>query len=107
MRRADDQRRTPRPLVWVVALWTAAGVVAQAHSAPCVYVLDGLTRVRPHDPPRPAASARIQAARNEFEPFQVAVWGGDQGLRQDGVAAQQAWVWKNFTGGQQCLFMDP
>ena len=29
------------------------------------------------------------------------------GLRQDGQAAQRAWVWKNFTRGNQCLFMDP
>jgi len=29
------------------------------------------------------------------------------GLRQDGVAAQRAWIWENFTRGNQCLFMDP
>ncbi len=29
------------------------------------------------------------------------------GLRADGVAAQRAWVWENFTRGNQCLFMDP
>jgi hypothetical protein len=29
------------------------------------------------------------------------------GLRKDGVAAQRAWVWENFTRGNQCLFMDP
>ena len=29
------------------------------------------------------------------------------GLKQDGVAAQRAWVWENFTRGHQCLFMDP
>jgi hypothetical protein len=29
------------------------------------------------------------------------------GLKQDGVAAQRAWVWENFTRGSQCLFMDP
>lgn len=29
------------------------------------------------------------------------------GLRQDGLAAQRAWVWQNFTRGNQCLFMDP
>jgi predicted amidohydrolase len=28
-------------------------------------------------------------------------------LKQDGIAAQRAWVWKNFTRGNQCLFMDP
>jgi hypothetical protein len=29
------------------------------------------------------------------------------GLKKDGVAAQRAWVWENFTRGNQCLFMDP
>jgi hypothetical protein len=29
------------------------------------------------------------------------------GLKKDGIAAQRAWVWKNFTRGSQCLFMDP
>jgi hypothetical protein len=29
------------------------------------------------------------------------------GLKADGPAAQRAWVWKNFTRGNQCLFMDP
>jgi hypothetical protein len=28
-------------------------------------------------------------------------------LKADGIAAQGAWVWKNFTSGNQCLFMDP
>ena len=28
-------------------------------------------------------------------------------LRADGIAAQRAWVWENFTEGNQCLFMDP
>lgn len=29
------------------------------------------------------------------------------GLKQDGIPAQRAWVWENFTRGNQCLFMDP
>jgi hypothetical protein len=29
------------------------------------------------------------------------------GLKADGLAAQCAWVWENFTRGAQCLFMDP
>jgi hypothetical protein len=29
------------------------------------------------------------------------------GLKADGLAAQRAWVWKNFVRGSQCLFMDP
>jgi hypothetical protein len=29
------------------------------------------------------------------------------GLKKDGIKAQRAWVWKNFTLGNQCLFMDP
>jgi hypothetical protein len=29
------------------------------------------------------------------------------GLKADGPAAQRAWVWENFSRGNQCLFMDP
>jgi hypothetical protein len=29
------------------------------------------------------------------------------GLKGDGLAAQLAWVWQNFTRGSQCQFMDP
>jgi len=29
------------------------------------------------------------------------------GLKADGLAAQRAWAWENFTRGSQCLFMDP
>jgi hypothetical protein len=29
------------------------------------------------------------------------------GLKADGLDAQRAWVWQNFTRGSQCLFMDP
>jgi hypothetical protein len=29
------------------------------------------------------------------------------GLKQAGPDAQRAWVWQNFTRGNQCLFMDP
>lgn len=29
------------------------------------------------------------------------------GLKADGITAQRAWVWVNFTLGNQCLFMDP
>jgi hypothetical protein len=29
------------------------------------------------------------------------------GLKKNGLAAQQAWVWKNFLRGNQTLFMDP
>jgi hypothetical protein len=29
------------------------------------------------------------------------------GLKSAGPDAQRAWVWKNFTRGSQCLFMDP
>jgi Glycoside hydrolase 123, catalytic domain/Glycoside hydrolase 123 N-terminal domain len=47
-----------------------------------VYVVNGLTRVRPTDAPPDAAVtiAAIQAARNEYEPFQVVVRAGAGGL---------------------------
>jgi hypothetical protein len=28
-------------------------------------------------------------------------------LKENGLSAQRAWVWENFTRGSQCLFMDP
>jgi hypothetical protein len=46
-----------------------------------VYTVDGLTRVRPHDAPRAAPSVHIKAARNEYEPFQVVVRAGEEGLQ--------------------------
>jgi hypothetical protein len=45
-----------------------------------VYAVDGLARVRPLEQPHVAASIAISAARNEYEPFQVIVHAGSNGL---------------------------
>jgi hypothetical protein len=45
-----------------------------------VYATDGLTRVRPDDPPLDSARLEISAARNEYEPFQVIVRAGSARL---------------------------
>src|SRR5258707_13769739 len=46
-----------------------------------VFVADSLSRVRPRDVPGKAVEAKIKAARNEAEAFQVVVRAGDAGLR--------------------------
>jgi hypothetical protein len=57
---------------------------ALAQPAMRVSAVDGLTRVRPHDAPPPASVVAIQAARNEYEAFQVVVRAAGAGL--SGVA---------------------
>ena len=50
-------------------------------SLPIVFVVDSLTRIRPKDGPGPVREARIKAARNEYESFQVVVHAGEGGLK--------------------------
>ena len=42
-----------------------------------VFVADPLVRVRPKDPPRPAKEARLKAALNEVESFQIVIRAGE------------------------------
>src|SRR5882672_10991741 len=58
---------------------------APARAGMTVYMTDGLARVRPDDPPVVAPSILIRAARNEYEPFQVIIHAGPEGLT--GVSA--------------------
>src|SRR4051812_35300107 len=51
-----------------------------------VWVIDPLTRVRPKDAPGTATEAKIKAARNEYEAFQVVVRAGAGGLKGVTVA---------------------
>jgi hypothetical protein len=51
-----------------------------------VWVTDPLTRVRPKDAPGTATEAKIKAARNEYEAFQVVVRAGEGGLKGVTVA---------------------
>ncbi len=49
------------------------------------YVVDEFARVRPDDAPRPARRVHLQAARNEYAPFQIVIRAGAAGL--EGVTA--------------------
>src|SRR5262245_43008376 len=51
-----------------------------------VFVVDPLVRVRPKDPPRPEKEARIKAARNEVESFQIVIRAVEAPLKE--VAAE-------------------
>jgi hypothetical protein len=53
---------------------------ASASAAPRVSVVDPVTKVRPNADPGGAATARLTAARNEFESFQVVVGAPDASL---------------------------
>lgn len=64
---------------FLFALLLAAGF-SSAHAEMTVYATDGLARVRPGDPAQTAASIAVQAARNEYEPFQVIVHAGSTPL---------------------------
>ncbi len=67
-------------------------ICLQAHALaapPRVGVASGLVKLRPGDSPPPAASASLDAARNEFEPFQVWLHGGDTGLSGVTVSASE------------------
>jgi len=70
---------------WLIPGLLALSSCTSAHAAMTVYATDGLTRVRPDDPPVIAASILIRAARNEYEPFQVILRAGDDALT--GVSA--------------------
>src|SRR5258708_1438630 len=52
-----------------------------APAAMTVYIADALARVRPHDAPLPPLAVSIEAARNEYEPFQIIVRAGGNGLK--------------------------
>lgn len=51
-------------------------------SPPTVFVVDALSRVRPKDAPGTLKEARIKAARNEAEAFQVVVRAGEGGIKE-------------------------
>ncbi len=52
-----------------------------APAAMNVYIVDALSRVRPHGPAREEKSVSLKAARNEFEPFQFVVRADGAGLK--------------------------
>jgi len=54
------------------------------------WVVDPLTRVRPKDPPRTSAvEARVKAARNEAEAFQIVVRAGSKGIKAGTLEASE------------------
>jgi len=63
-----------------LALLLVALPQAKPAGPPTVFVVDSLTRVRPKDAPGPMKEARIHAARNEYESFQVVVGSPEGGL---------------------------
>jgi len=72
----------------IISLWTAVVMIMTSNlsasplkSPMRVYTVDSLTRVRPDDAPLAAQPVIIKAARNEFEPFQVVVHAGGEGLK--------------------------
>src|SRR5258708_664269 len=71
--------------------WLALLAALLLHPAPSmtVFVADSLTRIRPKDPARAAAEARLKSARNETEAFQVVVRSGEKGLKGVTVDASE------------------
>lgn len=68
-------------------LWHPFPAGGQAGAAPVtVFVVGSLIRIRPRDPARPGSEARIKAARNESEAFQIIVRAGEKALK--GVTAE-------------------
>src|SRR5262245_47493734 len=58
-----------------------AAVQGAALDAPVVGVVDALTKIRPSFAVPATTTAAIEAARNEFEPFQIAIRGGAAGVK--------------------------
>ncbi len=64
-----------------VAATAIALLSALPASAASVWATHGTEKIRPGTAPRAAAAVHISAARNEFEPFQIAVVGPASGVR--------------------------
>lgn len=52
-----------------------------AGNIPTVYFVDNLRRILPDEKPQRTSSIELFAAKNEYEPFQIVIYGGDNGLR--------------------------
>jgi hypothetical protein len=65
------------------ALMLVAGAPAPARSAPAakVWAASAMEKIRPSEPARATSVARIAAARNEFEAFQVVITGSARNVR--------------------------
>jgi hypothetical protein len=81
-------RRRPGALAVAAALALALPqAFAAERSEPAVWTTHALVKVRPFDPPAGPEPVRLQAARNEFEAFQLVVQAGDAPLRRVDVEA--------------------
>ncbi|MGC4115383.1 MAG: DUF4091 domain-containing protein [Myxococcales bacterium] len=58
----------------------SAALALALGAQPSVYVQHATAKIRPADPPGSTTSAVLEAARNEFEAFQVAVYAGTSAL---------------------------
>ena len=68
----------------MITRWTATLALALLFPAAApmtVWIVDPLTRVRPKDAPGAASEAKIKAARNEDEAFQIVIRAGEGGLK--------------------------
>jgi hypothetical protein len=75
---------------------TVVPVLVRAETGMVVFAVDGMTRVRPHDPARTNLAIAIKAARNEYEPFQIVVRAGTNQLK--GVTVEMT-DFRSKTGG--------
>ena len=60
---------------------------APAQAALSAFPVDGLARVRRYDTVFSNTTASIKAARNEYEPFQIVVRAGGEGLKSVNLEA--------------------
>ncbi len=74
-----------RQFISILSVALLLSPAAQAQSPVQVGVVDAALKVRPKESPASSSSAALTAARNEFEPFQIVVQGGQAGL--SGVTA--------------------
>src|SRR2546423_10042707 len=73
--------------ILIVASLMVLTCCAPAQAALSVFPADGLARVRRHDTVFSTTPASIKAARNEYEPFQIVVRAGGEGLKGVNVEA--------------------
>ncbi len=110
---ASGPQSFQRPAEWQDALLVVSAEISGQHSSapgsanigqPNVTPAKGPLRVHPVNPPAsklPASGGRKGILNDTDHSY---FWTG---LKADGPDAQRAWVWENFTRGNQCLFMDP
>lgn len=65
---------------WAVLLVAALAAAPASAAEPSVFTAPAMVKIQPGAQPRPLLPARIEAARNEFEAFQIVIHGGDRGV---------------------------